>query len=314
MARKQNTTTANQNQTAEKANVSSLAVSSIPAINPIENAVSVSVTSDAKTAVSELKIHVPADTEAREVSILIPRISRDENGVAIALFQKNYRLPKTVKGESRSRFAVMVQRAILDAVSDKTGAEVGKINAAILKKGGTATDAQKERLNEFSRLMTLIDTTKERLALREIVPTDIARLVGADASGTVLDIELNSVRKSLSNLDACYTGVLTDYAGKKEGETVTKTADACNYETAVRQALKNCLAPFTAETEETKIFKLSIAVSDIVKWYQLGANQWGAKVACRWNDSNSAVLNKSVVKYLLYKIASGENTAEDANK
>lgn len=279
-------------------------------LTALEKAVKKAVATDVKVAADKTLLFVSEDGTAR---LYVPRILRTVDGVNITLAAKDYKLPKTVKAAEKASFVVMVQRAVLDAISDKTGADVGKINAAVLKNGGVPTPEQDTKLDEYSKLMKLIETTKKRFSVGGVVPSAIAKLVGADVAGTVLDIELGAVRKALSNLDACYNGVLNIYGTKQAGETIEKTAEAAEYETAVRQAIKSCLAPFTDETAETVRFKLSISVSDIVRWYQLGANQWGAKVSCRWTDAKNTSLNKSIVKYLLYKIAAGNNTAEDVH-
>ena len=238
--------------------------------------------------------------------LFVPRLEKGVDGWGVKASAKRYKMPKNLKAEKAMDAVKMVERAILDAITNQTAEKVSALKKAIDKQNGVATEVQTLQGQQYAALLELVDKCKTNYKLRSTTPDNMAVLLAADITNSRLSVECGPLKSALVNVSKTLDNVLDAFLA---GQSVKITADQQTEVTSVKKTVSRVLNPYTDDSESWNAFVLKVSNKDVASWYKLGFSKFGE--ACQWNRENTANLEKSLVKFLLYKI--GADGAENPN-
>lgn len=236
----------------------------------------------------------------------LPRLEKGVDGWSVKASSKRYKMPKNLKAEKAMDAVKMVERAILDAITNQTAEKVMNLKKAIDKQNGVATELQTLQGKQYAALLELVDKCKTIYKLRSTTPDNMAVLLAADITNSRLSVECGQLKSALVNVSKTLDNVLEAFLA---GQSVKITAEQQTEVTSVKKTVSRVLNPYTDEAESWNAFVLKVSNKDVASWYKLGFSKFGE--SCQWNRENTATLEKSLVKFLLYKI--GADSAENPN-
>lgn len=236
----------------------------------------------------------------------LPRLEKGVDGWSVKASAKRYKMPKTLKAEKAMDAVKMVERAILDAITNQTAEKVSSLKKAIDKQNGVATELQTLQGKQYAALLELVDKCKTNYKLRTTTPDNMAVLLASDITNGRLAVECGPLKSALVNVSKTLDNVLDAFLS---GQSVKITPEQQAEVTSVKKTVSRVLNPYTDEAESWNAFVLKVSNKDVASWYKLGFSKFGE--SCQWNRENTANLEKSLVKFLLYKI--GADGAENPN-
>lgn len=238
--------------------------------------------------------------------LFVPRLEKGVDGWSVKATAKRYKMPKTLKADKAMDEIKMVERAILDAITNQTAEKIASLKKAIDKQNGIPTELQELQGKQYAALLTLIDKCKTNYKLRSTTPDNMAVLLAADITNSRLSVECGPLKSALVNVSKTLDNVLDAFLA---GQSVKITPEQQTEVTSVKKTVARVLNPYTDETEHWNAFVLKVGNKDVASWYKLGFSKFGE--ACQWSRENTASLERNLVKFLLYKI--GADEAENPN-
>lgn len=240
--------------------------------------------------------------------LFVPRLEKGVDGWSVNASAKRYKMPKTLKADKAMDAIKMVERAILTAITNQTAEKIASLKKAIDKQNGIPTEAQELQSKQYAALLTLVDKCKTNYSLRSrnTIPDNMSVLLAADITNSRLAVECGPLKSALVDISKTLDNVLDAFLS---GQSVKITPEQQTEVTSVKKTVARVLNPYTDETENWNAFVLKVGNKDVASWYKLGFSKFGE--SCQWNRENTANLEKSLVKFLLYKI--GADSAENPN-
>lgn len=260
----------------------------------------------AKKSSTSKKTEAPkhnADVTKRKFTVLEPRATKDDdNNVVIRVRAIEKSMPAVMKPENAPDFVAMIQSDLLDSIYNEAVTKLADLKAKKDKsEAGEYTKKQSEEKTKYELLKKSVTSLRKNLKLENAKYDGFAHMIATDVRGRGVKLELAKFKTKLADTSKMLDNVLEALF---DGKTIQLTKEQQEAITDVKNALKDCLTPFTANTEWCDAFKLSIGNKDIIDFYKfcyVGRDR-NHEAIYDFSSDKTKRLEEEVTRYYLFKV------------